>query len=894
MRIACVHIPHFHATVALRRQPHLRGRPAVIADHAQGTPLVVDATPAAAGVVAGMPLAAALSRCPDATVLEADAPACRRLFQQLCWALQGVGDRVEAAEPGTAYVGLDGLAALHGGEPALLRALREAVPGDLEPRIGLAAGTFPAGVAARSAAGAEPVTVPDDVAAFLAPHSIDLLPCSRACRDGLHRFGLHTLGAVAALRPAPLLDRFGQEGRRAWELSRGIDPRPLVPLTTPETVVERLVLPFAATTRAGLLAGVEICLQRAFAQPALRGRSARRAELTGRLQGAPPWAKTVHFRAGVGRWEAAAPILRRQLTADHPAAPIEAIVLALAGLGEEAGEQLSLFPAVQAEREHRLTEAERQLQARYGSPALYRLVPVAPWHPAPERRVLQAPIDPAGGDAGPAAGPAGPRGGPGGPGRRPPGRAPGAGVATGRPHRGTLAGRPLVAAGAPAAHLLPRQRRRRPSVHPLPGPARGSLVPASGLNPVMAADYVELHARSFYAFGEGASHPHELLAQAQAHGSAALALTDPNCCGALEFARLANSCGIQPITGGELPLTDGARLVLLATTREGYANLTRLFTLANAADRRDPRLDPARLPDHAAGLICLTGGRDGPLARLAGAGRYGEVQALLGRYREWFGPDALYVELQRTFLQGDHARNHALVELARAVDIPLVATNDVRYHVPERARLQQALAAARRNTTLDQALPVLHPNAHCWLKPPAAMAQLFHDFPDAIANTVRIAAQCRFNLGTDLGYTLPQPPVPAGQTPESYLRRLCEEAAVRRDGRLTAPVQERLAAEFRLIERHNLAGFLLLYREIVRLARGLLAERGSIDADTPLEERPPGRGRGSSVALLVGYLIGISHVDPLHWNLTLERFLPEDMTTLPDIDLDFPAPSAAP
>ena len=404
----------------------------------------------------------------------------------------------------------------------------------------------------------------------------------------------------------------------------------------------------------------------------------------------------------------------------------------------------------------------------------------------------------------------------------------------------------------------------------------------------MAVDYVELHARSFYAFGEGASHPHELLAQAQAHGCPALALTDPNLCGALEFARLATSSGVQPITGGELPLPDGARLVLLAKTREGYANLTRLFTLANAADRRAPRLDPARLPDHAAGLILLTGGRDGPLAQLAEAGRYGEARALLSCYRAWFGPEAVYVELQHTLRQGDGARTRALAALARETGMPLVATNDVRYHAPERARLQQALAAARRNTTLDRALPFLHPNDHCWLKPPAAMAHLFRDYPEAIANTVRIAAQCRFNLHTDLGYTLPAPRVPAGQTPAGYLRRLCEEAARRRDGGITEPVRERLDEEFRLIERHGLAGFLLLYREIVRLARGILAERGLVPPDTPLEERPPGRGRGSSVALLVGYLIGVSHVDPLHWNLTLERFLPEDMTTLPDIDLDFP------
>ena len=117
----------------------------------------------------------------------------------------------------------------------------------------------------------------------------------------------------------------------------------------------------------------------------------------------------------------------------------------------------------------------------------------------------------------------------------------------------------------------------------------------------MSAGYVELHVKSFYSFGAGASHVHELLARAGEYGYPALALTDANLCGALEFARLAASLGIKPITGGELTLTDGSRIVLLARDRQGYANISRLFTLANAAGRREPRLDPTHLPEHAGG-----------------------------------------------------------------------------------------------------------------------------------------------------------------------------------------------------------------------------------------------------------------------------------------------------
>ena len=404
----------------------------------------------------------------------------------------------------------------------------------------------------------------------------------------------------------------------------------------------------------------------------------------------------------------------------------------------------------------------------------------------------------------------------------------------------------------------------------------------------MAPGYVELHAKSFYSFGMGASHVHELLAQAGEYGYPALALTDANLCGALEFARLAGSLGIRPITGGELTLNDGSRLALLAKNREGYANISRLFTLANAHDRREPRLNPAFLPEHADGVVLLTGGRDGPLSRLVLEGRRKDAIQLLHDYREWYGPDEVYVELQQNFLKGDTARNRELANLAHSVGAPLVASNDVHYHCPERCRLQHALVAARRNVTIEQALPYIRPNHHLCLKPPDKMKEIFRQYPQAVANTLKIAEQCVFNLSADLGYSLPECAVPQGYTPESYLRRLCLEAAQRRYGAVSRQVQERLDEEFRLIQQHGLAGFLLLYREIVLLAQEIRGEKGLAYPEIPLEERPPGRGRGSSVALLVGYLIGISHVDPVRWGLTLERFISEDTSLLPDIDLDFP------
>ena len=404
----------------------------------------------------------------------------------------------------------------------------------------------------------------------------------------------------------------------------------------------------------------------------------------------------------------------------------------------------------------------------------------------------------------------------------------------------------------------------------------------------MSSAYAELHCKSFYSFGQGASHVHELLAQASEYGYPALALTDTNLCGALEFARLANSLGIKPISGCELTLTDGSRLTLLAKTREGYGNISRLLTLANGHDRREPRLDPAYLPAHAEGTVLLTGGRDSFLSSLALSGQPLEARERLREYMNWFGVDSVHVELQQNLLHGDTKRNRQMFSLARDCGVRVVATNDALYHTSERYRLQNALVAAAHNTTIDRALRYIRPNDQSCLKSVEWMRQMFRDCPEALDNTLRIAESCDFNLDTDLGYRLPDADVPEGFTPQSYLERLCYEAAARRYGSVSEKVDKRLREEFSLIELHGMAGFLLLYREIALIAREIMLERGLVSLEVPLEARPPGRGRGSSVALLVGYLIGISHIDPLAWDLSLERFISEEVGTLPDIDLDFP------
>ena len=336
---------------------------------------------------------------PGRILPEADALHDCKEFRQIVDGLAAISDRVEAAAAGAVYVRLDGLEKLYGGEAQLLKALLGAVPKDLEARIGVANGKFPAFVAA-SVGSADVTVVPADAAGFLAPHAVDWLPVPGEVRDGLHRFGLHAMGSVAALSEGQLVDQFGLDGRRAFLLCRGIDDSPVRPLKREEPVVERLSLPFPTTSLQVLRAAVDTLLRRAYAHPRMRGRCPGRADLECAVSDAPPWAHAVHFKENVPGWARAAFIVNHQIEGNPPPAPVEAVKLVLSGFTTAMGVQLSLLPTPHADRENRLLEAERCLRFRMqGRHALHRVVTVAPWHPAPERRALQIPIDPAGKEA---------------------------------------------------------------------------------------------------------------------------------------------------------------------------------------------------------------------------------------------------------------------------------------------------------------------------------------------------------------------------------------------------------------------------------------------------------------------------------------------------------------
>ncbi|MDP6403441.1 MAG: DNA polymerase III subunit alpha, partial [SAR202 cluster bacterium] len=404
--------------------------------------------------------------------------------------------------------------------------------------------------------------------------------------------------------------------------------------------------------------------------------------------------------------------------------------------------------------------------------------------------------------------------------------------------------------------------------------------------------YVELHCHSNYSFKEGASSLEELIMRAKELGYPALALTDhDNLCGAMEFSRIANSVGIQPITGAEVTLDNGSHLTLLAETRQGYSNLCNLITysrMGQSGGRLDPGLDPVLLADHAEGLVLLTGCSKGEVPSLITEGRIDDAETELRRYLEWFGTGGVFVELQHNLVYGDTPRNKHLLRLARTLGVGVVATNNVHYHVPRRHRLQDALVAIQHNKTLEETHRERRPNGNFYLKSAGQMADLFQELPEAIDNTALIAERCGFNLETKLGYELPGYEVPPGHTTQSFLEETCREAAFRKYGSIDSKIQSRLEEEFRLIRKHNLAGFFLTYYEVIQIAREAMIDLGLGDPEAPLEARPPGRGRGSSVAMLVGYLIGLSHIDPMKCGLSLDRFINDEAVTALDIDLDFP------
>jgi error-prone DNA polymerase len=415
--------------------------------------------------------------------------------------------------------------------------------------------------------------------------------------------------------------------------------------------------------------------------------------------------------------------------------------------------------------------------------------------------------------------------------------------------------------------------------------------------------YVELHAASAFSFLRGASLPEDLADQAAELGLPAAALADVNgVYGAPRFYQAAKRAGVKALVGAEMVLDtaehppagrrgplglvpdappaesapqDGPRVTVLVESRAGYKNLCKLLTAAALGrPKGEARVDWDLIAGHAAGLHCLTGGDEGPVARALAdpAGGVDAARRVLERLAAWFG-GRVHVELQRHRLRDEEHRNRALLDLAQKLRLPVVATNGVRYARPADKPLHDVLTSIRHHTTLDAAGALLASHRERHLKSAADMARLFADLPQALAATVDLSHRLEFTL-EDLGYRFPEYPLPPGETPASLLRHATWNGAKARFRPLTAKAQAQIQKELDLIEKLNLAGYFLIVWDIVNfcLREGILAQ-----------------GRGSAANSAVCYALSITAVDPVKMDLLFERFLSEERGEWPDIDLDLPS-----
>jgi error-prone DNA polymerase len=421
--------------------------------------------------------------------------------------------------------------------------------------------------------------------------------------------------------------------------------------------------------------------------------------------------------------------------------------------------------------------------------------------------------------------------------------------------------------------------------------------------------YIELHSRSAFSFLEGSSLPEELAGMCGRFQMPAMALLDADgVYGAPRFHLAMKKLGIKAHIGAEvtyqsfdaavqgigvprsarndkvfqnekLVRNDKAfRLPLLVASREGYQNLCRMITKMKLRGKKgEGAVCEEELEEHAGGLICLTGGADGPLAAALKQGGEQEARRQVERLMGLFGRGNVYVELQRHFQREEEVRNRAAVEIARSLSLPVLATNGVSYANAKDRELCDAFTAIRHHRTISTAGKLLARNSERHLKSPQEMQQLFADLPEAIHNTVELSLRLEFTLN-DLGYEFPRYPVPEGETMDSFLRKRAWEGFQQRYGRTSVEMQGRarlqIERELKLIEKLKLAGYFLIVWDLVRFCR---------------EENILLQGRGSAANSAVCYSLGITAVDPISMELLFERFLSEERGEWPDIDLDLPS-----
>jgi len=387
--------------------------------------------------------------------------------------------------------------------------------------------------------------------------------------------------------------------------------------------------------------------------------------------------------------------------------------------------------------------------------------------------------------------------------------------------------------------------------------------------------YVELHARSAFSFLEGAATPEELASTCSALGMSSMALLDRDgLYGAPRFYLATQKIGIRAHIGAEVSCMHGWPYPLLVTSPEGYKNLCRLITrMKLRAAKGKGAIEASELENFSNGLICLTGGDEGPLAYALRTGGRESARKCLEQLCAIFGRENVYVELQRHFSIEEERRNQVAIELARSLHLPLLATNGVCHALPAQREILDVFTCLRHHRVLSNAGRLLSYNSERYLKSPVQMSALFADIPEAIANTTELAARLQFTL-KDLGYQFPIYSTPNQQSQMDFLRDRTREGMLHRYGAQNERATLQIQRELAIIDKLDLAGYFLIVWDIVRFCH---------------EKNILVQGRGSAANSAVCYALGITAIDPVGMNLLFERFLSEERGEWPDIDLDLPS-----
>src|SRR5713101_2227483 len=404
------------------------------------------------------------------------------------------------------------------------------------------------------------------------------------------------------------------------------------------------------------------------------------------------------------------------------------------------------------------------------------------------------------------------------------------------------------------------------------------------------SDFVHLHVHSEYSLLDGAAQLEKLVAKAKELRFPAIALTDHgNLFGAIDFYLAAQKAGVKPILGCELYVAPGSRrergsqdggyeganhLTVLVRNRTGYKNLVKLVSKAYLEGfYYKPRVDRELLAQHAEGLLVLSGCLNSEVSRLLSAGDVLRARETAGWYREVFGKDHYFMEVQAHGLDEQARVMAETLRIATAIGAPVVGTNDSHYLEAGHARAHEALLCIQTGTNLHDPSRFRFSTQEFYIKSAEEMARVFADLPEACRNTLAVAERC--NLTLDFGeFHLPRYVVPDEHTLDSYLHELAHDGLRRRYGPSPGDaIEARLAQELAVIEKMGFAGYFLVVWDFIRFAR----ERGIA----------VGPGRGSSAGSLTAYCLGITSIDPLRYGLLFERFLNPERISMPDMDIDF-------